>query len=354
MDKPFVLYASCIPVKGFKQSIIVDLQRQNIFHIPNSLYDLLIINEGKSISNVCGFYNNQYDDIIKEYFKFLIKNDIVFFADNIDNFPKMDLTWESPFGITNCIIDINSDSNHDFANIFEKIEKVSCPHIQIRSYSIKDINYFSHILNLLEDSRILSIELIIKYFRNLIIDDLEQLIIKYPRIFNIIVHSAPKTECISLKQEKMGNIFYVDKEISSSKDCGCISTFNFIINTKTFTESLKFNSCLNRKISIDCNGFIKNCPSMEDNFGHIRTMSLKEVISSKEFQKLWYIKKDEIKVCRDCEYRYVCTDCRAYIKDPNDIYSQPAKCNYNPYIAKWKGQDGYVTVEEWQKNRENK
>lgn len=76
-------------------------------------------------------------------------------------------------------------------------------------------------------------------------------------------------------------------------------------------------------------------------------MNLKEVMQSQEFQKLWHIKKDDIKVCQDCEFRYMCMDCRAFIKDPKDIYSQPAKCPYNPYIAKWKGEEGYITVEAW-------
>ena len=42
----------------------------------------------------------------------------------------------------------------------------------------------------------------------------------------------------------------------------------------------------------------------------------------------------------------MCTDCRVFIKDPENIYSQPAKCTYNPYIAKWQGEEGYVPVEE--------
>jgi hypothetical protein len=42
----------------------------------------------------------------------------------------------------------------------------------------------------------------------------------------------------------------------------------------------------------------------------------------------------------------LCADCVTYIKDPENIYSQPAKCTYNPYIAKWEGEEGYVSVEE--------
>lgn len=350
MDKPFVLYASCIPVKGFKQSVIVDIHRQNIFHIPNSLYDLLNNHKSKTIKEIKDYYKNQYSEIIDDYFNFLVKNDIVFFTNEPNSFPELDLTWKSPFEITNCIIDIDRNTNHNYENIFKKLREVSCPHLQIRSFSNRDINYFVQILELLEDSNFLSVELIIKHSDTLAINEIEKLVKKYPRIFNIIIHSAPETSCILLHPEKMGNIFYSSKNISSPMDCGCISSDNFVINTKTFTESLNYNSCLNRKISIDCNGYIKNCPSLKKDFGNIDNVSLQEIIKQKELQKYWNIKKDSIKVCSDCEYRYICTDCRAIIKDINDIYSQPAKCSYNPYIAKWKGEEGFITVEEWQTN----
>jgi hypothetical protein len=65
-----------------------------------------------------------------------------------------------------------------------------------------------------------------------------------------------------------------------------------------------------------------------------------------DFKKLWQITKNQIDVCKDCEYRYMCTDCRCFIKDPQNIYSQPSKCNYNPYVAKWKDEEGYVPIEE--------
>ena len=38
---------------------------------------------------------------------------------------------------------------------------------------------------------------------------------------------------------------------------------------------------------------------------------------------------------KDCKFRYICTDCRAYLANPNDMYSKPLKCNYNPYSATW-------------------
>jgi SPASM domain peptide maturase of grasp-with-spasm system len=73
---------------------------------------------------------------------------------------------------------------------------------------------------------------------------------------------------------------------------------------------------------------------MPQSFGNIKDTPLKEVISNSNFKKYWNITKDDIKVC---EFRYVCTDCRAYTEDPNDLSSKPLKCGYNPYTNVWEG-----------------
>lgn len=81
-------------------------------------------------------------------------------------------------------------------------------------------------------------------------------------------------------------------------------------------------------------------------FGNIYKMSLRDIMDNSDIKSLWNINKDQIDVCKDCEFRHMCMDCRCFIKDPDNIYSQPAKCTYNPYICKWEGQDQYVPVEE--------
>ncbi|MEM9823198.1 MAG: hypothetical protein AAF985_19110, partial [Bacteroidota bacterium] len=80
---------------------------------------------------------------------------------------------------------------------------------------------------------------------------------------------------------------------------------------------------------------IKNCPSLPNTYGHIANTTLAEALNQDEFKKVWNINKDQISVCKDCEFRHVCTDCRAYLEKPNDPYSKPLKCGYDPYTNKW-------------------
>ena len=130
-------------------------------------------------------------------------------------------------------------------------------------------------------------------------------------------------------------------KITSSNHCGMISTDYFTINIKTFTEAQQHNTCLNRKISIDTEGYIRNCPSMKEHYGNIKDTTLQEALVHPDFKKYWFVNKDQISVCKDCEFRYICTDCRAYIENPEDMYSKPLKCGYNPYTCEW---------EEWSTN----
>lgn len=74
---------------------------------------------------------------------------------------------------------------------------------------------------------------------------------------------------------------------------------------------------------------------MSEIIGNIKDTTFKEASEEPDFKKYWDICKDRVHVCKDCEFRYICTDCRAYVEDPEDILSKPLKCGYNPYTGGW-------------------
>jgi SPASM domain peptide maturase of grasp-with-spasm system len=74
---------------------------------------------------------------------------------------------------------------------------------------------------------------------------------------------------------------------------------------------------------------------MTESYVNIRDTTLAEALAKPGFKKYWDITKDQVAVCKDCEFRYICTDCRAYVENPEDMYSKPLKCGYNPYTAEW-------------------
>lgn len=71
---------------------------------------------------------------------------------------------------------------------------------------------------------------------------------------------------------------------------------------------------------------------MSSDFGSIKENSLFSVVKLKDFKQVWNINKDSITICKVGQFRYICTDCRAYLEDQ---YAKPFKCNYDPYLNKW-------------------
>jgi SPASM domain peptide maturase of grasp-with-spasm system len=330
---PFVLFACVVPVKGAERSTLCDVQRENIFFIPNSLYEILITHKGKTLAAIKQFYNNEYDDTIEEYFSFLYEQEYIFFSNEPDLFPAMSLFWNEPFQITNAIIDVGTyfDNMHDV--LLQQLILLDAVHIQFRSFTPRSVLFWQNILDNMETKRIISVDIITPYLKAFDFQICLDFIQQYPRVHSITIFNAPLMEAKEL--DSMGNLLFTTQNITSAAHCGIIDEKYFSNHIKTFTESQHHNTCLNRKISIDSEGFIKNCPSMAHHFGHISEVKLEDVIKNPEFTKYWHIKKDQISVCKDCEFRHICTDCRAYIENPDDLYSKPLKCGYNPYTCEW-------------------
>jgi len=279
-----------------------------------------------------------------EYKTFLENNNLVFSIkqSEIELFPEISLDFNFPSHISNILIDIKN-IELDWTKIISELNNLNCLHIQLRFYKIINKDELYNILQNFSNSLIHSIDIILEYqdalFNNL--STLNNLINEFPKVRTITFYNAPQNEIIINPKDGLGGIRIIKEIINNELACGLVAPDFFTINIPHYTESLHHNTCLNRKIAIDVDGNIKNCPSMKENFGNIRDTTLVEAINKPGFKKYWNIKKDEITKCKDCEFRHVCTDCRAYIDNPEDMYSAPLKCGYNPYTCEW---------EEWSTN----
>jgi SPASM domain peptide maturase of grasp-with-spasm system len=334
----FKLFACCIIVKGAKRSCINDLQRGVIDTIPNILYELLEKCMNWSLSEVLQEYGEENTDTIEGYFNWLIKKEYGFWCKSKEEamrFGKLSNEWDMPFTLTNAIIDIGVNDDIIYPELFEQISSIGIPHIQLRSYSERSLEFYSSILNVCEGSRIKDIAIITPIIEDAFCrDKLELFCRKYLRVNSLIFHNAPFDKQLNLL-EGLTQVDYVKEHIINNKCCGSISSKYFRVTQELFNESQKYNTCLNRKISVDVNGEIKNCPSMAKSFGNIRDTTLWNAFGKSGYKDLWHTNKGKISVCKDCEFRHACTDCRAFLEDPNDALSKPLKCGYDPYTATW-------------------
>lgn len=333
------LYACCIPVKGAQRSTICDLQRNDFDIIPNSLFDLLDRFDGADIREIKRHFHPGDHEVIDDYIGFLLEKEYIFLTDTPDRFPKLPDGWESPHAVTNAIIDFDADSSHNLADIVAQLTFLRCQALEMRFFSEITYGEIMRVLHDTQHSSLRSVSLVVKYTEALAIEVLRDAWQEKTPLISILLHSYPAHLAPPAEEVPL---FATTTAITDETHCGVIDEYNFNVNIPLFTESKRFNNCLNRKISIDRRGNIKNCPSYPQTFGHVSDTSLVEVVNRKSFRKVWEVKKDDIEVCRDCEFRYICVDCRAYRKNPDDLYSKPAKCRYNPYTAEYEEVVGEV------------
>jgi SPASM domain peptide maturase of grasp-with-spasm system len=329
----FKLFSCCIPVKGANRSLLCDVQRSRFQYIDNSLYDLLEVCQESSIAQIKKHFGRPYYKKLDLIIQNLVDEEWGFVTSQPELFPLMNLAWEHPSELTNAILDIANLNKAIVIDLFRQLDKLGCKCIQLRFFSSITLAELDELLNGLANSRIQSIEILIKNTEELGSEDrVIEFVNKHLRINSFIIHDSPVFFDV---ESKNCIVLYTNIPITSSKQCGIINSKFFTLNIESFTEAKNHNSCLNRKISIDVDGNIKNCPSMPQSFGNVKTGTLQEALDHPDFKKYWNVTKDQIAVCKDCEFKYVCTDCRAYIENPEDLHSKPLKCGYNPYTAVW-------------------
>jgi SPASM domain peptide maturase of grasp-with-spasm system len=337
-QKYLYLFADCFLVKGFTRTMICDLTRRKMYFIDNVYFDLLTELKSSSIGQVADMLEAEEDMIeFDKFLKYLLDEELATYVDNINDFPAINLQWDHPSPITNAIIDIR-DQVPDIDNIFGQLENLNCQFIQIRSFTALPINDIYAIMTSSLKTNFKNVQIVTKFdeqdYSFIILDAIVQ---KFPAA-NLVIHSTSEEYYEKLGPKKItSRLMFLKQEISSCDSCGVINIQSFNIPyVAGFVENIMHNSCLNRKISIDEKGEIKNCPSMKASYGNIESVTLESVLLNKVFKTVWDINKDMIEVCRDCEYRYICSDCRAFTQESeNPILSKPSKCSYDPYTGVW-------------------
>jgi SPASM domain peptide maturase of grasp-with-spasm system len=331
----FYLHKWCKPVKGHLRSSIADLERAKIKLIPNELFDMLATYHGKKIKTIVEEYAAVENslEVINEYFEFLIEEEFIFLSPEEEKelLTEENLNYEKPYRITNGIIDHNQQSQFSFKKIIDELQVLGCRSLQLRFYDAISLEKLIEILNLTNTSIFRQVEIVIKYVDEDYLKNLKTLLDNHRRILNITLHSMPEEK--PSEHETKRQYVYTKEKIDSCLSCGQIAPFFFDFYTSNYLIGKTHNTCLYKKIAVDVNGNIKNCPSMTEHFGNIETCSLAEALEKEGIKKYWDITKEQINVCKDCEFRLVCTDCRAYM-DENE-FEKPKKCHYDPYTAKW-------------------
>ncbi|PKH50528.1 hypothetical protein CXF68_07385 [Tenacibaculum sp. Bg11-29] len=289
--------------KGHKQSILANFKNGDMFHLDN--------NEITEIDKLITQRFFKKKDISIELFIFLSENRMIYkIQQGIEqHFPKQKQIYESK----------------------HKIEYLTL------TYS--NITYLNKTIQICNTLKIPS--LLIQVNDN-IIDLLEKLIEKktYPESVTIITNNKS-----ILARKNLFRILITEENLGSFTNRDTID-----LNYPLFIESHSYHNYFNKKIHITFNGEIKNTPESPESFANLKEKDFTEKISkaiiSKKFQKYWKVHKDICDVCKNCEFRYMCVDNRIPQQRKLNEWYHKTECNYNPFIAKWKKEKGYKSLEK--------
>lgn len=110
------------------------------------------------------------------------------------------------------------------------------------------------------------------------------------------------------------------------------------IDFERFCLNIKGHSCFSRFLDVTEDGEVFPCIMGRDLvLGNVLEEPLYSILRKPQVEAIRRLNKDKIETCKDCEFRYVCFDCRPIAKFHGDgnLYAKPNECYYDPYLGRW-------------------
>lgn len=334
----FNLFSNILITKGVTRILISDLQRNISELYPLELYSIIAELKTNSIEDIVSIYDHESQKIFQKYLDILLEKEYGFISKNDwdKNFPPLSYDHHDYSVLTNIFIELEEIAA--LHKVKHSIETLGIRHLVIYSGRGLSLDQLLEIDEIFKTSSLEGIEIYSLFHNSIDKNFIHTLNKNTTRIYNLVFHHCDKTP-FKVKDEYRFALTFTDQEIKLSS-CGKVSIEYFNTHLTKVLEAVNYNSCLYKKIGIDREGNIRNCPCMPQSFGNIRNTTLEEVLNHQDFKKYWNLTKDHIETCKDCEFRYICTDCRAFTERSHisreglDI-SRPLKCGYDPYTGKW-------------------
>ena len=335
----FLIFPDIVITIGANRTLVLDTKKSGSFNfIPRLPKDLLSLFRRTTIEGIYQLYTGEELHMVKEFVNFIVDNKLGVFVQEISNYPSITNVYYSPSVVEIMVIDIVK-KEHKYSFIASQLQYLSCQHLQLRFFSPVSIVEINKVLSPFLTYPWLSIEIIVSNPTWKNHQDIIDLLYKLPMV-SVIVFNQDITKLFEVKSkyrnQSISSVLYTQQKFTSPEDCGVIrqDTLYSMSTLQSVIMAKKYNSCLYKKVFITGDGYIANCPCLPYTYGNIdeQDLDLKKIILSTSFQRIWNLKKDDIYVCHDCEFRYICNDCRAFIEN---ILDKPCKCTYNPYTSKW-------------------
>ena len=337
MERAFGFSKDCFVVRGHLRSAIYDTRRQVYSLIDNVHADELQHFEGARETVV----GAQMDP---DLLRFVLEQEFAFFwpSDLIGQFADISMDFFQPAPLNNAILEGRGLKTLDHLHV---LLKTGCRDFAVLLREPVSLHALDEYLSAAAFETIPTLELYLERLDDGSPDDIVAFIHRYPFVASIGIYNAS------------ANDFFIENEVPVAISKGplerpgpVISPDVFFVNLKLLIESQRHNPYFHRKIYIGPEGDIRNAPEDTRIFGYIAdiadALQIVHIAEDPDFRRYWDVAKDRTDVCRDCEFRYMCTDARIPVGRPDGSWFFPSECAYNPYICKWENEDGFLPLED--------
>ena len=326
----FYLFNHCKIVKGTTQCALYDLDKNRYFAVPHSFSEFVEIYNGYEVDELFKIYDSEDHEALSEYLQFLKDMHLAIFCQNPNEsfFAELKSEYRSPSRIHNALIEYHP--SFDLKHLVSLLEKEGCRHVFFYSFESISVKNIIRILSSLNGSGIVSVQIMMRYTSLPLVFVYSHLAKKYSRFLKLILHHAPFDGGFLKYGQFEFHIECLKKKIKDNHTLYVISPQNFNANIQLYTESQNYNTFFHKKLIIDASGNIKSDLISSETYGNIHNINtLENILSNSELKKYWYVRKDDIQDCKDCECRYMCVDCRTPV-NIDEVWHLPA-CPFNQY-----------------------
>ena len=327
----YILAQDCIPVKGFLRSCIYDLGRQRYFFIPNELLEILS-NDSR--------LNQLLKDTENEYSQFLLAREFVIGIPESQkkHFSKLSHKWNYPFKIMRCFFLIENHHS-SIGDLLQKANELNVfeVNITVQTKQIQEIE------NALKGFTFPNVNLFINV--DCSNDTIARLATQHPNYSIFLI--SPNDARNLTDYQNIRHLIELPFVLSPSPE-------KMHVTISAFMESQKHNLFFNRSVFVKDDGYIYDY-SWSEQYQPFLSYNFEGIDRDTFFSNTWNVRKDDCDVCKVCEMRYMCNDPRIPIRrEESNEYYHDRECDYNPFISKWKGEQGYLSLKDIGVDSDNK
>ncbi|TXF88460.1 hypothetical protein FUA23_14335 [Neolewinella aurantiaca] len=298
----FTLFPDVVLVKGERDAAAYDFNRAELVPIPPVLCDLVEELEVHTCGELAGSLPPDQSPLVGKYLSYLLEKDFGTFREEIIAFKPLDRDWDQSNELLSAQLELNASSDYNVAAVLDQITDLNCFQLELRlGEKWANPEAVEGLLELVRGSTLRAVDLYLTDGSAWTPERGDDLFARHPKLLHFMAYAAPTAY---EKTFHPGTLKMVVHPLPKGEERRNHYKGRYIVNYQYFTEALRFNPLLNRRVSVSSFGYWKNDLMYEETFGHVTERKLTEVLASPEFTRLWKVNADRIVDLKDSARRY--------------------------------------------------